>query len=989
MALTAVATSSGTLAVNNGIFAVNTGGKWNGGNITVASTATFQNTGAGTDSIANAATLSVSSGGVFDQQQTGAETIGQLTLNGTGIGGTGAWVNNSGGSAGALTASSGISLATDTTVGGTGNLSTASVISGVGTAALTKVGTGTLVLTGTNTYTGITNINAGKISAGSNAAVGSLTGGAVNVNGSITFDFTNNVTTGFVAGGQFDFSANNQGSNGDNFATKQFNIAGAGPDQTGAIFYNGSNGQQNAFGRIALTGDAVINIGTRADLRNSTPILDLAGHTLIKTGAGQFNLVGASVSAGNIVVMQGQLGIESNTTVQDGTPAGSNGTITFLANTFSEFFGDTTATAVSRPLVYFSNVHIGPGSSSTISSVITLKGNVTLIPLSGGADNAAGTSTMTFNGSIGDDGSARSITKQGANNVTLGAVNTYGGSTTLSAGTVTINTTTATFGNGGGSLVFNGGTFAMSSTDRINANAFTNPIVISGDSTISSTAARNIEFTTNSITSTGSGSLTVTNSSATSTSTVALRLSGDAFDFNRPLILAAGGGGGLGQLALFNPSGTTNTISGVISGPGSINRSVSTGTAGTTILSGNNTYSGGTTLNNGFLAFGISSTGAAGAVTSGPAGTGVLTFNAGTIGVSASGAARVVRNAITVNSSFSTEGSNDLELGGDVALGGGTRTITTNNAGLTTLSGTISSTGGGLTKAGPGTLVLSGTNTFTGAMSLNGGQVNFASINNLGAGTAVNFGGGALQYATGNTDDLSTRTVSFNAGGGTIDTNANDVTFANPVGNGGLGGLTKSGNGRLQLNGGGTHLGTTNINGGVLGVANSLAGAVNVNNGGAIAVNTTTTNGTLTTGDQTWNTGGTFVWKVSNDGSGTAGSDWDLLKFTSLNIAAVGQTFQILVTNNGFGTFDQNNVGYHWAVAKATSGTIAGFDSAKFVLNTSGFTINNGGSFFVTESQDSMEIDVNYVPEPSSIGLLALGSATLLRRRRRLGTGAR
>jgi len=71
-------------------------------------------------------------------------------------------------------------------------------------------------------------------------------------------------------------------------------------------------------------------------------------------------------------------------------------------------------------------------------------------------------------------------------------------------------------------------------------------------------------------------------------------------------------------------------------------------------------------------------------------------------------------------------------------------------------------------------------------------------------------------------------------------------------------------------------------------------------------------------------------------------------------------------------------------VAKATSGGVStGFDPAKFVLNTSGFTINNGGSFSVSESADSTEIDVNYVPEPSSMALLVMGSATLLRRRRR------
>ncbi|RYD62482.1 MAG: hypothetical protein EOP84_34565, partial [Verrucomicrobiaceae bacterium] len=95
---------------------------------------------------------------------------------------------------------------------------------------------------------------------------------------------------------------------------------------------------------------------------------------------------------------------------------------------------------------------------------------------------------------------------------------------------------------------------------------------------------------------------------------------------------------------------------------------------------------------------------------------------------------------------------------------------------------------GAVTQMGPGELTFT-TNfsTYTGPTNLQGGILTFTSLQNLGNGTAINFNGGALKWATGTTEDASTRTLTFNAPGGTIHTNGNDLTFANPVGNSGAG----------------------------------------------------------------------------------------------------------------------------------------------------------------------------------------------------------
>jgi fibronectin-binding autotransporter adhesin len=122
---------------------------------------------------------------------------------------------------------------------------------------------------------------------------------------------------------------------------------------------------------------------------------------------------------------------------------------------------------------------------------------------------------------------------------------------------------------------------------------------------------------------------------------------------------------------------------------------------------------------------------------------------------------------------------------------------------------------GSLTKSGAGTLTLATANTFTGPVNLNGGTVVISSLTGLGAGTAINFGGGTLQYS-GNSDDISARTVTFNSGGATINDGGNFVNFVGPVGNSGLGGLTKTGAGTLMLNGTNRYAGNTLISEGTL-----------------------------------------------------------------------------------------------------------------------------------------------------------------------------
>src|SRR5262249_3889262 len=136
------------------------------------------------------------------------------------------------------------------------------------------------------------------------------------------------------------------------------------------------------------------------------------------------------------------------------------------------------------------------------------------------------------------------------------------------------------------------------------------------------------------------------------------------------------------------------------------------------------TWSGGTSLNDGTIGFGINSAGTPPSLTSGPIGTGTLTIGSSSGKVFASGAARTVGNAIVFNATpLVVNGANNLTLSGAVSLGSTTRTLQVDNTGATELSGIISSTGGGLTKTGNGLLKLSNANTYSGNTTISAGTL--------------------------------------------------------------------------------------------------------------------------------------------------------------------------------------------------------------------------------------------------------------------------
>lgn len=217
---------------------------------------------------------------------------------------------------------------------------------------------------------------------------------------------------------------------------------------------------------------------------------------------------------------------------------------------------------------------------------------------------------------------------------------------------------------------------------------------------------------------------------------------------------------------------------------------------GTLRLGDASSYSGGTILNSGDIQVGGLTT-FHGAVTS--LGTGPLTINGGSI--TARNGGKLINNAVTVNADFILNGvnagTNVMNLGGSVDLGGATRTIT---IGTTTGSGVISGpiSNGGIIKAGSRPLTLGGANTYAGPTTVNAGILELTgSI----TGTDVTVASGATFTET------STGVI----GGGGSFTNSGTTTLA----------------------GTNTYTGATVINGGTL----TFTGTSPIDNSSGVSIN--------------------------------------------------------------------------------------------------------------------------------------------------------
>ncbi|HXV74595.1 MAG TPA: autotransporter-associated beta strand repeat-containing protein, partial [Sphingomonadales bacterium] len=411
-------------------------------------------------------------------------------------------------------------------------------------------------------------------------------------------------------------------------------------------------------------------------------------------------------------------------------------------------------------------------------------------------------------------------------------------------------------------------------------------------------------------------------------------------------------------------SGDQLAVTGVISGGGSLNIAG----AGTTILSGNNTFTGGVT---------VTGTGKVRAVSSNAFGTGTVTIDNSTA-VLEFGDSVEIANAfvLNTNSTFSTLTFNTEEalLNGTVALGSNTLSlVAVGPSDVLSLTGVISGTGA-LTVSGTGIVSLSGANTFSGGITITEGtSLGADSSGAFGTGTVtINHADAILGFNVGvnvaNNVVLLTNaefTKIGNIGGtgqlsGNVNLNANvlSLTAINPSERlllsgviSGTGSVTVDGAGTVILSGANTYTGGTTVesggnlqmNGSIVGqtAVNSLgtlsgtgtAGSVTVDGRIAPGLNGGTSIGTLsTTGNVTFNSGSSLAVNLAPDGSS------DLLNVGGTTSINSGATINATLALTSF------TVGQTYTVLDSTGAISGSFGSVVSNFNFLGLTIIQAGS---------------------------------------------
>ncbi|KQY35455.1 hypothetical protein ASD38_02545 [Caulobacter sp. Root487D2Y] len=639
-----------------------------------------------------------------------------------------------------------------------------------GTGALTKQGGGALILVGDNSYSGGTTISAGALRIGNGGTTGSLAGDVVD-NGVLVFDRADQTAfAGAISGA----GSLTQAGTGKTVLTGANNYAGGTLISAGTLqIGNGGTGG-------AITGE-VVDDGTlafnRSDDVTFTGAISGAG-ALRQEGGGTLTLSGAMRYTGPTTIVRGRLeaagslGATAVTVVSGATLSGGGS----IAGSVSISAG---ARLAPGPLAAPGSLSVGalalaPGARLTwrlgrpnvvggrlndlveVAGDLTLDGRLDIAPTSDFATLPGSYRLIDYGGALTDQGLA------------LGALpDRFAASQVQTAIPGQVNLVAVRdglaiqFWDGGDSLGDGridggGGAWSLAGTNWTTPNGAINQQWISGMAVFAGPG----------------GDVTL----GGDIEAVALQFVGDGYRVQGAghVLTFLSHASGVGGLVRVDPAATAE-IAAVIAGTAGLTKS----DAGTLILTGNNSYSEGTTIREGTLQIGAG--GASGGI------------------------------------------------GGDVANDG---RLVFDRSDSVTFAGVISGLGA-VEQGGSGLLALTGANSYSGGTAVRAGVLQIARDANIGGATsALTLDSGTLRWAAG-FDLAATRPITLGAGGGRFDTNGFDSTISQGVG--GPGGLAKLGAGRLTLAGHSDYAGQTSIVMGELSINGSIRSATTVGPDGTLS----------------------------------------------------------------------------------------------------------------------------------------------------------
>ena len=793
------------------------------------------------------------------------------------------------------------------TAGGSDTLTIATKITASGSNALTKSGSGTLILGGANTYTGVTYVDSGIIqlnaaeTAGTSGPLGKptalagsilLAGGGLQFTSSNSYDYTTSSRLTLMDGTVDTIDTNGRTVT---FASP----IGVGTAKTAGLILNDSAATKGVLilnGSNTYTGTTLIASGTLqagvADVTGTSGAMGNGGTISFGGGALQYTAASAGTDySARIANSTGAIFVDTNgqsatfASVLDKSNTGgltkSGSGMLILAN--SETYTGSTA-------VTGGTLQIGNGG--TAGWIVSATAGVTV---------AAG-ATLAFNRSDNYGGNW-SIPVSGS------------GGLTLSSGTLTaisnLLSYTGTTYIGSGVLQLGDGTAGH---DALLSNAaLVNYSLLWYDYHDNQSVSYSISgFGT--VRKYGPATLTLTGSNSSMAFSI---LSGTL----------QVGDGTMGHDGSITDGDVSNSSALVykIAGSGSSNSPIyGVGTltksgSGTMTLTGANSYTGATFINAGTLNAGVADVpGSSGALGVG----GTITFGGGALQYSAA--------------SSSTDFSSRIKNSGAPIW------IDTNGQAVTFAGVLDSSNNGGLIMSGSGTLILGASNTYTGTTIISTGTLN-AGVGDvagtsgaLGNGGTITFSGGALQYSAASAaTDYSSR-IKSSASAIAIDTNGQSVTFSGVLDKTNYGGLTKSGSGMLILSNAEAFTGPTAIAGGTLQLGNGGAtGSIASSSGISIAA------GAVLVFDRADNYDG--AWSLPLSGSGTVAVTAGVLTLSGSNSFSGSATLSggVLVLNNANAMAN--------SIVTASGSNALKFGSGIGTFNVGGLTSAGGVSIALTD----------------------------------------
>ncbi|MGN1285570.1 MAG: autotransporter domain-containing protein [Bradyrhizobium sp.] len=347
----------------------------------------------------------------------------------------------------------------------------------------------------------------------------------------------------------------------------------------------------------------------------------------------------------------------------------------------------------------------------------------------------------------------------------------------------------------------------------------------------------------------------------------------------------------------------------------------------------------------------------------------------------------IVAGAFTVNGSSVSGGTGGVGAGNGSALGAGmflqgNGTLTFNPAAgqNQTVSDVIADQTGsggtgvtagswGLAKTGAGTLTLTAANTYSGGTTVSGGLINFNAASNFGSGN-ITLNGGGLQWASGNTADISGKLNAIGSGGTTFDYNGNAVTLATALA--GTGGVTVANSG----SGGALTLTT----------AENYSGATTINSGATLALSTfgSISNSSIVTVNGTFDISGssTFFNAITT----LAGNGSVALGNNSLVITAGSTEFSGTISGPGGmagleiagGTQTLSSVNGYFGATQIDAGAVLVLKGNGSIANSAYVAFSPGagiGAFDI--SQTNIGASVAGLYDPVGLSVVSLGAKTL------------